>query len=150
MGTKEVVGRGVLGEVAFCFLWETMGQTVPEKAIVQVGGMFHVTRQQKLFSAKLVFPWLSQDRPQLLLNGSVRRMRAGHSRKRVSLQTSFTGPPIKTLKGVGGWNGGGRQLEKLKTSITFHFLNLKQITVCGIYWSCIFFSFAKPVDSTND
>lgn len=45
--------------------------------------------------------------------------------------------------------GGGRQLEKFKTSITFHFLNLKQITVCGIHWSLSFFSFAKPVDSTK-
>lgn len=37
--------------------------------------------------------------------------------------------------------GGGRQLEKLKTSITFHFLNLKQITVVvftgvGVFFFC--------------
>ena len=52
----------------------------------------------------------------------------------------------------------GRQMKKLKTSITFHFLNLKQITVCGIHWSwrvfgfvvICFSSFAKPIDSTSN
>lgn len=46
-----------------------------------------------------------------------------------------------------GWNGEGRQIEKLKTSITFHFLNLKQITVCGIHWSCSLFFFTPLLPS---
>lgn len=43
--------------------------------------------------------------------------------------------------GGGTEEGRGRQVEKLKTSITFHFLNLKQITVCGIHWSWRGFGF---------
>jgi hypothetical protein len=79
-----------------------------------------------------MFPWLSQDRPQLLrkvvCEGCNRALPKG------SLVADILHwAPDQALKRKWRGVGGGSQFEKLKTTTSFHFLNLKQITVCGIH-----------------
>ena len=134
-GDKRGCGKGRGRRLLSVFSGRQWAKPAPDKAMVEVGGVFYITGQHRFSRGSQRFPRLSQGSPQLLLTSGVWRPRErGPS---LSSESGRRRPPRGLSPNTGGWEGwvegGGRQVEKLKTSITFHFLNLKQITVCGIY-----------------